>query len=53
VTTRVYDRSHPDFGKRRQTWLRTPASARALAEKWYALTGLYPPTVTMKPALAA
>lgn len=44
VTTRVYDRSHPEFGRRRQTWLRTPRAARALAERWYPLVGIYPPT---------
>lgn len=46
VTTRVYDRKHADFGKRRHTWLRTPAAAQSLAEKWYALTGIYPPLVS-------
>ncbi len=45
ISTRVYDRSHPDFGKRRQAWLRTPAAARSLAEKWYAASGLFPPIV--------
>lgn len=53
VTTRVYDRSHPEFGKRRQAWLRTPGSAKALAEKWYAVSGIYPPTLNMPLALAA
>lgn len=43
ITTRVYDRSHVDFGKRRQAWLRTPAATRSLAEKWYAASGLFPP----------
>lgn len=46
ISTRVYDRSHPEFGKRRQTWLRTPAAAKSLAEKWYALTGIFPPLVS-------
>lgn len=53
VTTRVYDRAHPDFGKRRQSWLRTPAAARSLAEKWYALSGIFPPLVAEPFANAA
>jgi hypothetical protein len=44
VTTRVYDRSLPEFGRRRQNWLRTPGACRSLAEKWYAHSGIYPPS---------
>ncbi len=43
ISTRVYDLASPDFGKRRQNWLRTPAACRSLADKWYDLTGIYPP----------
>lgn len=42
VTTRVFDRRQPDFGRRRQNWLRTPAACKSLADKWYSLVDLYP-----------
>ena len=42
VSTRCYDRTHLEFGRRRQTWLRTPKAAKALADKWYPLVGIYP-----------
>ncbi|MBR0553765.1 MobA/MobL family protein [Stakelama marina] len=52
ITTRVYDPSSPEFGKRRQNWLRTPAACRSLAEKWYAITGIYPPGNMLMPIAA-
>jgi len=42
ITMRVFDRSHPDVGRVRQNWLRTDKARKALAEKWWARTGLYP-----------
>jgi hypothetical protein len=42
ITMRAYDRSHPDVGRVRQNWLRTEKARKALAEKWWARTGLYP-----------
>ena len=42
ITTRVYDRSHPDAGKVRQAWLRTDRARKALAEKWWEQVGIYP-----------
>ncbi|WP_415644351.1 MobA/MobL family protein, partial [Sphingomonas antarctica] len=42
ITTRGFDGSHVEFGKRRQNWLRTPAACKSLADKWYPLVGLYP-----------
>lgn len=42
ITMRVFDRAHPDVGRVRQNWLRTDKARKALAEKWWARTGLYP-----------
>lgn len=42
ITTRAYDPAHPDAGRIRQTWLRTEKARKALAEKWWAYTGLLP-----------
>ncbi|MEA1085057.1 MobA/MobL family protein [Sphingomonas sp. CD22] len=42
ITTRVYDRTHADFGRRRQNWLRTSNACKSLADKWYPLVDLYP-----------
>ena len=44
VTTRVFDPTSDRFGKRQQTWLRTPDACKAMADRWYAATGIYPPT---------
>lgn len=42
IAMRVFDRSHPDVGRVRQNWLRTEKARKALAEKWWVRTGLYP-----------
>lgn len=42
ITTRVFDPAHPEVGRIRQNWLRTKNARKALAEKWWAHTGLYP-----------
>lgn len=42
ITTRVYDPAHPDVGKIRQTWLRTANARKALAQKWWERSGIYP-----------
>ncbi|TPG10835.1 MobA/MobL family protein [Sphingomonas oligophenolica] len=44
VTTRVFDPTSDRFGKRQQTWLRTPDACKAMADRWFAATGIYPPT---------
>lgn len=44
ISLRVFDRSHPDVGRVRQNWLRTDKARKALTEKWWARTGLYPRT---------
>ena len=44
VTTRVFDPTSDRFGKRQQTWLRTPDACKAMADRWYAATGIYPPS---------
>lgn len=42
ITTRIYDRSRVTNGQIQQTWLRTPAACKRLAEKWYERSGIYP-----------
>lgn len=42
ITMRVFDRAHADLGRVRQNWLRTDKARKALAEKWWSRTGLYP-----------
>lgn len=42
ITTRVYDRQHAEFGRLRQTWLRTEVARKRLGERWWTHTGLYP-----------
>ena len=42
ISLRVFDPAHPDVGRVRQNWLRTDKARKALAEKWWARTGLYP-----------
>lgn len=42
ITTRVYDPTHTDAGRIRQTWVRTDKARKALAEKWWASTGIVP-----------
>lgn len=42
ITMRVFDRAHPDVGRVRQNWLRSEKARKALAEKWWARTGLFP-----------
>ncbi len=42
ITTRVFDPSHADAGRIRQTCVRTEKARKALAEKWWAHTGLLP-----------
>lgn len=42
VTTRCYDPTAADVGRIRQTWLRTDKARKAIAEKWWAHSGLYP-----------
>ena len=42
ITTRVFDPAHGDLGRIRQTWLRTGNARKALAEKWWAHSGLLP-----------
>lgn len=42
ITTRVFDPAHAEVGRIRQNWLRTGNARKALAEKWWAHTGLYP-----------
>ena len=40
ATSRMWDARDP--GRWQKAWLATPASVRALADAWYATTGLYP-----------
>ncbi len=47
ITTRAYDQSHPDVGRIRQNWLRTKNARKALAEKWWGRTGIYPSAYAM------
>lgn len=42
ITTRAYDTSLAECGRIRQTWIRTEKARKALAEKWWARTGIYP-----------
>lgn len=42
ITTRVFDPAHTDVGRIRQTWLRTDKARKALAEKWWAHSGITP-----------
>ncbi len=42
ITSRVFDPNHADAGRIRQTWVRTEKARKALAEKWWAHTGLLP-----------
>lgn len=42
ITTRVFDPTLVDAGRIRQTWVRTDKARKALAERWWARTGLYP-----------
>lgn len=42
ITTRAFDRASPDYGRIRQNWLRTDNARKAIAERWWAHTGLYP-----------
>lgn len=42
ITTRAYDPGHPDVGRIRQTWIRTDRARKALAEKWWACSGMLP-----------
>ncbi|MEO9132006.1 MAG: MobA/MobL family protein [Sphingomonas sp.] len=47
ITTRVFDPAHPDVGRIRQTWVRTANARKALAEKWWKRTGIYPRSYSM------
>lgn len=51
ITTRVFDRAHTDVGRVRQNWLRSEKARKALAEKWWARTGLFPSGYATIPAL--
>ncbi len=42
ITSRVYDPTHADLGRIRQTWLRTEKARKALAEKWWKESGMVP-----------
>lgn len=42
ITTRVFDRDHPELGRIRQTWLRTEGARKRMAERWWAHSGIYP-----------
>lgn len=47
ITTRVFDRSSPDLGRIRQTWVRTDKARRALAQRWWEHSGMYPSSYAM------
>lgn len=47
VTMRVYDRTHTDLGRVRQTWLRTDNARKRIAERWWAHTGMMPVAYAM------
>lgn len=42
ITTRAYDPNLIECGRIRQTWIRTEKARKALAEKWWARSGIYP-----------
>lgn len=42
ITTRVFDPTHADIGRIRQTWIRTDRARKTFAEKWWAHTGMFP-----------
>lgn len=42
ISSRVFDPGHADVGCIRQTWVRSEKARRALAEKWWADSGMYP-----------
>lgn len=42
ITCRVFDPSHAEVGRIRQTWVRTEKARKALSEKWWAHSGLTP-----------
>ncbi len=44
ITMRVFDTAHADVGRIRQTWIRTERARKVLAEKWWAHSGLFPPS---------
>lgn len=47
ITMRVFDRSHPELGRLRQTWLRTDKARKRLAERWWTHSGMVPPAYAM------
>lgn len=42
ITMRVFDRMHHDWGRVRQTWVRTDKARKRMAERWWAHSGIYP-----------
>ena len=42
IAMRVFDPAHADLGRLRQTWVRTERARKALTEKWWAHSGLFP-----------
>lgn len=42
IAMRVFDPVHPDLGRIRQNWVRTEKARKALAEKWWAYSGIAP-----------
>lgn len=44
ITMRAFDATRPDLGRVRQNWLRTQKARKALAEKWWAYSGIAPRT---------
>lgn len=42
ITTRVFDRDHPDLGRIRQAWLRGDKARKRMAERWWVHSGMFP-----------
>lgn len=50
LTMRVFDRTLPEFGKVRKTWVRTENARKRLAERWWERSGIYPACYEFKAA---
>ena len=42
IAMRVFDPGHAEVGRVRQNWVRTEKACKALTEKWWAHSGMFP-----------